>query len=83
MSRLECIAGYLERPLYRISWRDWDNEAVIVEGKIRDTLFSAKHWGAVLLLKEADVLFGKGATDDLATKNSAISRGECQLLSGC
>lgn len=47
-----------------------------MEKTIQKIFDQAKRWSAVILLNEADALFGKGGPSNLAGNRSEISKGE-------
>lgn len=72
----EIIAEHLKRPLFAISWRTL-NEDWTVEDQFSEYFLMARHWNAVILVQEADVLFGKREQIGLTAYGTGISRCEC------
>ncbi|KAJ2989987.1 hypothetical protein NUW58_g3183 [Xylaria curta] len=63
----ECIADYIQRPLYRL-----DSTVIATESKLVRELAQVQKWGAIALLDEADVFMQKRDLHDL-NRNSVVS----------
>ncbi|KAI0974342.1 P-loop containing nucleoside triphosphate hydrolase protein [Xylaria arbuscula] len=63
----ECIADYIQRPLYRL-----DSTSIAIESQLVRELAQAQKWGAIALLDEADVFMQKRDLHNLH-RNSVVS----------
>jgi len=69
----ESIADDIQRPLYVLSSGELGVEPADVESKLSFALKLATHWGAIVLIDEADVFLEQRTIHDL-TRNSLVSR---------
>ncbi|KAF2104080.1 P-loop containing nucleoside triphosphate hydrolase protein, partial [Rhizodiscina lignyota] len=65
----ECISEYTQRPLLSLTCTDIGTDPTEVETKLRYWFKLAKHWGAILLIDEADIYMEQRITQDLSRNN--------------
>ncbi|CAJ2501364.1 Uu.00g042170.m01.CDS01 [Anthostomella pinea] len=68
----ECIAAFTKRPLMVLTSSDIGTESATVETNLTKNFKTAKSWGAVLLIDEADVFMERRSTADLV-RNSLVA----------
>ncbi|EMR70898.1 putative aaa family atpase protein [Eutypa lata UCREL1] len=68
----ECIAAFTKRPLMVLTSSDISTDPSMVEGNLTRQFKTAKSWGAVLLIDEADVFMERRSTADLV-RNSLVA----------
>jgi SpoVK/Ycf46/Vps4 family AAA+-type ATPase len=68
----ESVAEHLRQPLYKIGAGDLGITASQVERNLQSALKLCAHWGAVLLIDEADVFMESRSTDNLQ-RNELVS----------
>jgi len=66
---IECVAQEAKRPLLSLTCSDIGTEPGKVESSLETWFKLAKHWGAILLLDEADVCMERRTTADLVRNN--------------
>ncbi|GKZ24015.1 hypothetical protein AbraIFM66951_010513 [Aspergillus brasiliensis] len=71
-STAECMAAWLERPLYPITCGDLGTSAEVVEDKLNRISAQAEAWNCVLLLDEADVFLAARSKTELE-RNAIVS----------
>lgn len=71
----ECIAEYTKRPLMTLTSSDIGTDPSSVELGLTRHFKTAKSWGAILLIDEADVFMERRSSNDLA-RNSLVA-GQC------
>jgi len=76
---LEAIAQYTNRPLLSLTVADLGLSEEKLEAQMTKWFQVATHWGAVLLIDEADVFLEKRKGSEVS-RNSLVSRKSCQLL---
>lgn len=69
---IECIAAFTKRPLMVLTSSDISTDPSMVEGNLTRQFKTAKSWGAVLLIDEADVFMERRSTADLV-RNSLVA----------
>lgn len=69
---LECIAEYTNRPLMVLTSSDIGTKPEEVEMNLTRNFKTARSWGAVLLIDEADVFMERRSTSDL-TRNALVA----------
>ena len=69
---IECIAEYTNRPLMVLTSSDIGTKPEVVEMNLTKNFKTARSWGAVLLIDEADVFMERRSTSDL-TRNSLVA----------
>ena len=65
----ECIAEYTKRPLLSLTCTDIGTNPITIESKLTYWFKLAKHWGAILLIDEADIYMEQRITQDLERNN--------------
>lgn len=65
----ECIAEYTRRPLLSLTCTDIGTNPLQIESKLTYWFKLAKHWGAILLIDEADIYMEHRVTRDLERNN--------------
>jgi SpoVK/Ycf46/Vps4 family AAA+-type ATPase len=65
----ECIAEYTRRPLLSLTCTDIGTNPLQIESKLTYWFKLAKHWGAILLIDEADIYMEQRITRDLERNN--------------
>ncbi|KAF2814377.1 P-loop containing nucleoside triphosphate hydrolase protein [Mytilinidion resinicola] len=65
----ECIAEYTKRPLLSLTCTDIGTNPMTIESKLTYWFKLAKHWGAILLIDEADIYMEQRITQDLQRNN--------------
>ncbi|KAF2091476.1 hypothetical protein K490DRAFT_32941 [Saccharata proteae CBS 121410] len=70
----ECIAGFTNRPLMVLTSSDIGTDPRQIEYNLTKYFKTAKSWGAVLLIDEADVFMEQRSSDDL--KRNSLVAGE-------
>lgn len=65
----ECISEYTQRPLLSLTCTDIGTDPTEVDNKLRYWFKMAKHWGAILLIDEADIYMEQRVTQDLSRNN--------------
>ncbi|KAF2143197.1 uncharacterized protein K452DRAFT_247570 [Aplosporella prunicola CBS 121167] len=68
----ECIAAFTRRPLMVLTCSDIGTEPTLVEANLTRHFKTARSWGAVLLIDEADVFMERRSSDDLM-RNSLVA----------
>ncbi|KAI0600021.1 P-loop containing nucleoside triphosphate hydrolase protein [Biscogniauxia sp. FL1348] len=68
----ECIAAFTKRPLMVLTSSDIGTDPATVETNLTKSFKTAKSWGAVLLIDEADVFMERRSTADLV-RNSLVA----------
>jgi len=68
----EGIADLLKRPLYSVSMGELGSSAKVLEAALSQILEIAHHWGAVLLIDEADTFLEQRGIHDLH-RNAMVS----------
>ncbi|KAI1502348.1 P-loop containing nucleoside triphosphate hydrolase protein [Biscogniauxia marginata] len=68
----ECIAAFTKRPLMVLTSSDIGTDPASVETNLTKNFKTAKSWGAVLLIDEADVFMERRSTADLV-RNSLVA----------
>lgn len=68
----ESIAEYCQRPLMVLTSADVGTNSTALEHKLTERFNTAKSWGAVLLIDEADVFMERRGTADLE-RNSLVA----------
>jgi hypothetical protein len=76
---LECIAEFTRSPLMVLTSSDIGTQPDDVEWRLTRNFKTAKSWGAVLLIDEADVFMERRTTADL-TRNSLVAGTQEELL---
>lgn len=69
---LECVAKYARRPLLPLTVADIGTSESSIQGKLEKWFYLAEHWGAILLIDEADVFLESRTTASLQ-RNSLVS----------
>jgi hypothetical protein len=69
---LECIAAFTRRPLMVLTSSDIGTTPEEVEDNLTRMFKTAKSWGAILLIDEADVFMERRTTADLV-RNSLVA----------
>jgi len=72
MKSLECIAKYVRRPLLRLTVADIGTDEREMEDILGQWFRRCAHWGAIILIDEADVFLEKRQVKDLQ-RNSLVS----------
>lgn len=75
----ECIAAFTKRPLMILTTKDIGTEPAEVEFNLSSKFKTAKSWGVVILIDEADVFMERRSTSDL-TRNSLVAGESNGLL---
>ncbi|KAF2191445.1 P-loop containing nucleoside triphosphate hydrolase protein [Zopfia rhizophila CBS 207.26] len=65
----ECIAEFTKRPLLSLTCTDIGTNPMTIESKLTYWFKLAKHWGAILLIDEADIYMEQRVTQDLERNN--------------
>ncbi|KAF2262485.1 hypothetical protein CC78DRAFT_467929 [Lojkania enalia] len=65
----ECIAEFTKRPLLSLTCTDIGTNPMTIEAKLAYWFKLAKHWGAILLIDEADIYMEQRVTRDLERNN--------------
>jgi SpoVK/Ycf46/Vps4 family AAA+-type ATPase len=65
----ECIAEYTKRPLLSLTCTDIGTNPMTIESKLTYWFKLAKHWGAILLIDEADIYMEQRISRDLERNN--------------
>lgn len=78
MGTLECIAEFTRSPLMVLTSSDIGTNPDDVERRLTRNFKTAKSWGAVLLIDEADVFMERRTTADL-TRNSLVAGTQEEL----
>ncbi len=68
----ECISEYTGRPLMVLASSDIGTDPLNVEVNLTKSFKTARSWGAVLLIDEADVFMERRSTSDLV-RNSLVA----------
>jgi len=68
----ECIAAFTKRPLMTLTASDIGADASEIEAKLARQFQTAKSWGAILLIDEADVFMENRSSRDLH-RNSLVA----------
>lgn len=68
----ECIAAFTKRPLMILTSKDIGTGPAKVEFNLSSKFKTAKSWGAVMLIDEADVFMERRSTSDLI-RNSLVA----------
>ncbi|KAG6362329.1 hypothetical protein INS49_010559 [Diaporthe citri] len=68
----ECIAEYTRRPLMTLTSSDIGTDPSLVELNLMKHFKTARSWGAILLIDEADVFMERRSSNDL-TRNSLVA----------
>lgn len=68
----ECIAQYTRRPLLTLTSSDIGTNPTMVELNLTKHFKTAKSWGAILLIDEADVFMERRSVSDLI-RNSLVA----------
>ncbi|KAF2735043.1 P-loop containing nucleoside triphosphate hydrolase protein [Polyplosphaeria fusca] len=65
----ECIAEFTKRPLLSLTCTDIGTNPMTIEAKLAYWFKLAKHWGAILLIDEADIYMEQRITRDVERNN--------------
>ncbi|KAF2453269.1 hypothetical protein BDY21DRAFT_293312 [Lineolata rhizophorae] len=65
----ECIADYTKRPLLSLTCTDIGTNPLAIESRLTYWFKLAKHWGAILLIDEADIYMEARITSHLERNN--------------
>ncbi|KAK4210669.1 P-loop containing nucleoside triphosphate hydrolase protein [Rhypophila decipiens] len=68
----ECVAEYVQRPLYMVSSGDLGTHSSALDGELTRIMDMTSTWRAVLLIDEADVFLEQRALHDL-NRNAMVS----------
>lgn len=69
---LECIAASTKRPLMTLTASDIGVDPDDIESNLAQQFRTAKSWGAVLLIDEADIFMERRTSSDLV-RNSLVA----------
>lgn len=61
----ESVAEHLKRPLYALTAADFSEKLAVTEKRLSDVFDLTAHWGAVLLIDEADVFLAQRTFADV------------------
>ncbi|KAF2473443.1 uncharacterized protein BDR25DRAFT_282983 [Lindgomyces ingoldianus] len=65
----ECISAYTRRPLLSLTCSDIGTNPSTIEAKLAYWFKLAKHWGAILLIDEADIYMEQRVARDVGRNN--------------
>lgn len=79
----ECIAAYAKRPLMTLTVSDIGTNPAYIEQNLAHQFRTAKSWGAVLLIDEADVFMERRTSSNLVRNSLVAGNGTQSATSRC